>query len=431
MPRRFRNLEKLGSGGFAEVWRVSRRTDNNLFAKKILIDESTEAIKRFHREVRIFSKLDHPRIVKVLDIHLENKPYWYVMPLYKYSLFNKLSEVIRDKSAIFTIYTAIIEGMEYAHNQGVIHRDLKPENILMNDFTNIAISDFGLGRAFDAKTSRKTQTGDVFGTFFYMAPEQMIDAKNADERSDIYSLGRMLYELYTGPLTSLDQDLSRLPVGISIIVDRCTKREPQERFQTAGELLNSFQAIFDRNKIGDEKGKLRTLTGELIAGDSYDEGTIEDLNALICSLEGDEDEIQELCMKLPKNVFADLYGLFPQTVHTMINIFIEMITSQGWPFNYTDEIARACKKIVLAINDRTIRAKLIAAVMEVGVSHNRFFVINIFKDLICNYIDRSDTTALEVELLKYEPNLKSVASELDLHRLPDRLAELIVLVKNR
>ena len=89
------------------------------------------------------------------------------------------------------------------------------------------------------------------------------------------------------------------------------------------------------------------------------------------------------------------------------------------------------KKIVLAINDPTIRAKLIAAVMEVGVSHNRFFVINIFKDLICNYIDRSDTTALEVELLKYESSLKSVASELDLHRLPDRLAELIVLVKKR
>lgn len=169
-------MKKLGSGGFAEVWRVSRRTDNDLFAKKILIDESTEAIKRFHREVRIFSKLDHPRIVKVLDIHLDNKPYWYVMPLYKYSLFDRLSEVIGDKSAIFTIYTAIIEGMEYAHNQGVIHRDLKPENILMNDFTDIAVSDFGLGRALDAKTSRKTQTGDAFGTFFYMAPEQMIDA---------------------------------------------------------------------------------------------------------------------------------------------------------------------------------------------------------------------------------------------------------------
>ena len=156
-------MEKLGSGGFAEVWRVSRRTDNNLFAKKILIDESTEAIKRFHREVRIFSKLDHPRIVKVLDIHLDNKPYWYVMPLYKYSLFDKLSEVIQDKSAIFTIYTAIIEGMEYAHNQGVIHRDLKPGNILMNDFTDIAISDFGLGRALDAeKLNRATVSGHIY-----------------------------------------------------------------------------------------------------------------------------------------------------------------------------------------------------------------------------------------------------------------------------
>jgi len=197
------------------VWECVREDDGEHLAKKVLLDESEEAIKRFQREVRILSKLDHPRIVKVVAKHLQEPPFWYAMPVYQHSLRSTLNEVVGKQERIAKIYSMVLEGMQYAHGEGIIHRDLKPENILFNNDRDLVISDFGLGRALDAETSRKTYTGEWLGTFAYMAPEQLQDAKRADVRSDIFSLGRILYELYTGSIPGAVQDLTTLPIGYS------------------------------------------------------------------------------------------------------------------------------------------------------------------------------------------------------------------------
>jgi serine/threonine protein kinase len=132
--------------------------------------------------------------------------------------------------------SAILDGVEYAHAQGVLHRDLNPRNVLMNSDSDVIISDFGLGRVVDSESTRRTQSGFGMGTMLYMAPEQMDDAKYADQRADIYSLGRMIYEMYTGPLKSLHQDVSRLPPGIAHIVTRSTQPNAELRFQILSDL---------------------------------------------------------------------------------------------------------------------------------------------------------------------------------------------------
>ena len=106
----------------------------------------------------------------------------------------------------------------------------------MNSNEDLVISDFGLGRRFNAVTTRATLTGNGLGTPLYMAPEQIHGAKHVDARADIYSIGRILYELYTGELSLAVQDNSILPPPVQVIVAKCTKFAPDERYQTIGEI---------------------------------------------------------------------------------------------------------------------------------------------------------------------------------------------------
>jgi len=128
----YKDRGKLGSGGFGEVHQTIRVEDGKLFARKILVDRTQEGLVRFQREVRMLSKLNHPRIIEVVEIHLSDKPPWYIMPLYHRSLRDEFPAIVGDEGRIGAILTAIFEGIEYAHSQGIIHRDLKPENVLLN-----------------------------------------------------------------------------------------------------------------------------------------------------------------------------------------------------------------------------------------------------------------------------------------------------------
>ena len=184
----------------------------------------------------LLSKLDHPRIIKIIDTHLDSEPYWYVMPLYKHSLEDELPRIIGDEARIVQIVSMVLEGMAYAHDQGIIHRDLKPANILMDYDDVIVITDFGLGRDVDSITTRLTYTGDGFGTQGYWAPEQVTDAKRADHLSDIFAMGRIIYVLFTGDPATAIQGLTRLPIGIAAIVEKSTKPDRNLRFQSMTEL---------------------------------------------------------------------------------------------------------------------------------------------------------------------------------------------------
>jgi serine/threonine protein kinase len=284
------DTKDIGEGGFGKVTVCERETDKKLFAKKTLLPSAdAEGRERFVREVRLLSQLDHPNVVPVVTTRLQTAPLFYVMPLYRTSLADELSSVIGNDTRVHRIFSSILDAIEYAHSEGVIHRDLKPDNILLNNDSEVVVSDFGLGRLVTSDTTRKTSSGPGLGTWQYTAPEQIRDMKRTDHRADILSLGRMLYELFTEPLITAVQDITRLPPAIAVIVERATQARPESRYSSVTEMKAAWLTAIGAVAALSAYDEVRTLVSAVTSNSGSDQKQLQRLLDLVVSNQEDRD----------------------------------------------------------------------------------------------------------------------------------------------
>ena len=280
-----------------------------------------------------------------------------------------------------------------------IIRDLKPENILINADSDLVINDFGLGLKVDSNTTRLTKTGMYMGTFYYMSPEQLNDAKHIDHRTDIYSIGKILFECLTGEI-GINVDVNKIPKGLRYVVRKCLMNNPDERFQKVSELRNTFNASIDIIIQGTSLKSLRSIIDSIVTTDDYNELLPELINILSkIDLEKEKDNIHEMIMKLPKDIIIDLVDKDAELGYQVIENYVDNITAQSWPFNYTDSIGMKVKEIFYGINNDEIKAKLIYCVGEVGLYHNRWYVMDLFKEMLSS-IDNGDLAFLVISELE-------------------------------
>ena len=413
---------KLGEGGFGEVWRCRRKEDGKRFAKKTLLDGADdETEQRFAREIRLLRSLDHPNIVEVVGKRLETRPMFYVMPLYNGSLRSFLSTIQGDEKLLRVVYSSILDAVEYAHSQGVIHRDLKPENVLMDDTVNLVVSDFGLCRKMDAVSTRATATGQGMGTPYYCAPEQFSNFKDTDQRSDIYALGKMLYELYLGHPGFGTIDFSGLPTGIRAIVTKCIKNEPDLRYQTVTALKQAWHALIDaesRTSRGQEAAELRIR--DVLSDDEANEL----LSFIEESCGTDDDALHEFLIKTTTGAVGAMYSLDPDGIRRLIKRFGRFTAHSGWGFDYTDRIGAWCHALIRVSNDSEMRTDLAACVLEVGAGHNRYYVMDLLQDIFELMTDPGEQLLMREKLGEISPYLlEQVTGRLSLSRIPRLIAE--------
>ncbi len=242
--------EKIGQGGICEVYRARQPSLDRRVAIKVLRHHflaNTDLRRRFVREAKILARLSHPNIIHVIDAGTEGDWAYYVM---EYVEGIDYKQILRDKETTLNEKLGIIiqtlQGLEYAHNNGVIHRDLKPANIMVDHEGHARLTDFGIAHLFarpigDSRSGageQETQTGDMMGTPAYMAPEQRTSAKNVDVRSDIFSMGVILYETITGkkPLGRVRQPSElnhNAPKSLDEIILTCLEQDPADRHQSA------------------------------------------------------------------------------------------------------------------------------------------------------------------------------------------------------
>ena len=261
-------LSQIGAGGMGEVWRARDKRIGRDVAVKVLPDEfNDEAVKRFEQEARAAGALNHPGLVTIFDVGTSDRSPYIVMELLE---GQTLRDALGDEAAValplrkaIDYAAQIASALAVAHEKGIIHRDLKPENLFITSDRRVKILDFGLAKlAADAKDAdgRKrsskhlTAVGMAIGTPAYMSPEQ-VRADPVDHRTDIFSLGAVLYEMLSGkpafecfsavetmhavlnaepaPLESLVPNLSP---ALATIVNHCLEKDPRERFQSARDL---------------------------------------------------------------------------------------------------------------------------------------------------------------------------------------------------
>jgi len=262
---RYQVEKELGRGSMGMVFqaydpKIDRRVALKVLRPDLLTSEGFA--QRFLKEARAIGRLSHPNIVVVHDVGSDQGTIYIAMELLTGEPFH---EVMRNKEfsdkEITRLGSQAARVLDYAHQHGIVHRDIKPSNIILSPDGQIKITDFGIAHIEDPSAPQQTRAGEVLGTPAYMSPEQVL-GKPVDGRSDVYSLGVILYELSTGVRPFRGENLAAIFLAVtqqtppepakvkptvspelSGIIMRCLNKAPEERFQTGKELAAALEGV--------------------------------------------------------------------------------------------------------------------------------------------------------------------------------------------
>ena len=271
---RYTIIKSIGEGGMANVYLAEDSILNRKVAVKVLRgDLSTDEkfIRRFQREALSVSNLSHQNIVEVYDVGEEDGEYYIVM---EYLSGKTLKQLLKKRETltlteVIDIMSQITDGISHAHSSYIIHRDIKPQNIMIEDNGLIKITDFGIAMALNA--TQLTQTNSVMGSVHYLPPEQA-SGKNSTIKSDIYSIGILMYELITGnvpfkgdnaveialkhmkeKIPSIRKQNPAIPQSVENILLRATAKNPRNRYESAKQMHEDLLHCLDEEHANDKK----------------------------------------------------------------------------------------------------------------------------------------------------------------------------------
>ena len=341
---RYEIHELIGVGGMANVYRCTDTMDDREVAIKILKDEylnNEEFIRRFKNESKAIAIMSHPNIVKVYDVSFGDMIQYIVMEYIDGITLKEYIDrqgVIEWKDALH-LTTQVLRALQHAHESGIVHRDIKPQNIMLLQDGTIKVTDFGIARFSDKAT--RTMTDQAIGSVHYIAPEQA-RGDVTDGKTDIYSVGVMLYEMLTGKLpfegdSAVSVALMQLqstpkrprevnpsiPVGLEQITMRAMEKQPADRYTSAAEMLSDIERfrlnpsiVFDYNSSFVDKQPTRYVGNVPKKQIEKPKHVAEEKSKPVEPEETDEDEIKER-----SGVFYAVKGVLIAAVAVCVIIF--------------------------------------------------------------------------------------------------------------
>jgi len=269
--RNFEVMEKIGMGGMAVIYKAKQTSLDRIVAIKELhahLASDKEIIDRFEKEAKSVAKLQHENLVNIIDYGKEGNSYFIAMEYVEGGLTFKdlLGKVKKFPVTVaLRVVTEVLKGLEYAHDKGIFHRDIKPANVMISKDGAVKIADFGIAK--NLEQAGQTKTGQAVGTPAYMSPEQLAGRK-VDQRTDLFSLGVMFYEILGGIrpfpgdtlhtiITQIIQTTPRpveeldplIPPEISKVVVKALEKDMDKRYSSATEMLKDLQDYMQKESI--------------------------------------------------------------------------------------------------------------------------------------------------------------------------------------
>lgn len=373
-------IKQIGRGGFGNVDLV-QDTNGHQYARKTFsinqggsfpADLIQNVQRRFIREADTQSQFSHPNIMPVIHTDLQSNPPSFFMPV---AIASLADDIAFDRSLGGNQINAIMDilaGLEELHSLGIYHRDLKPQNVLRLSDQNgerYVISDFGLMSIKDTQLSVLTQTGMRMGSDYYTAPEIVADLRMASAKSDIYSVGCILHDLFGTTIRIPCNEISEQGFYADIM-HCCTRNDYNRRFSTVSDLREAIVSL-GQNIIANEP-QITDFIALLNSNQIISSTTWERIVNKACTLYPSQDA-RMLLESINLGRIQEIVAHYPLLASRLGVQYATLIKESGFNFEKCDGIANRAEAF-LALNDTNCKAEILIALLMMGTSHNRWYV---------------------------------------------------------
>lgn len=417
-------LAEIGGGGFGKVVKVRDIYTGEEIALKYCFSNEPVDLRRFKREVRIMEGIKHENVVDIINSNIEFTPPYFTMPLALHPVTDIIPTLQGDLHKTIQVFEQICNGINAIHNSGHTHRDIKPDNVLVYDGDRIAVSDLGLAKFNERDTSILTRASIYIGTYDYMPPEQMQygGTRDADHRGDIYQLGKTFYELLTG-LRPAVMNPKALHVSFWYVIQKATRQEPDERYQSVGQLLD---AIYDAKRASDPSSNPIALFGQLLSvaeqnleKNEYDTDNVRKIIQTVYGAE-DADDVIELFNKIPDRLIQVYVNNFAPEFEPVLEKYRKAIEDEAgeYPFSFAETVSRKMLIVFKNTKSSELKKDAVLAVLFASVKLNRFAAMSDFDTMLRDIYDDVDAFTIAGSLkdeLDYYSRLYDRVPKKELH----------------
>lgn len=403
----------VGSGGQATVHKAQDH-DGTQIAVKILKEEylsTPDYVERFNREIQIMQKLDHPGIVKVQPLRLNTGRPAYVMPWAEGSLQKEIDDNPwgLPEARVLDVYRSVLDAIEFAHRENVLHRDIKPDNVLYVDGI-VQVSDFGLARTMDSIFSPLTQSHVRVGTDGYAAPEVWAGgAKYADVAADIYSLGALLFHLFSVQHPASGIDIGKVPSQYRDLIVRATDVNPARRYSNVTDLIAALelrQGAAQQHLQVPEDTALGLIT-------SFQQGNTSaagELGHLLCDHEQDSQLYLNIVPKIPGPMIRQMELQGSGVLTRVLEAFYVFLDRQH-AFATTDSYGAFLHRAWTSIEDVPTKLSILRPLLLLAWSHNRYQVRTLFVKVAAQAARKTEFVYGICDILRENPEAKAFVRE--------------------
>lgn len=401
---RYQVVRPIGQGGMGRVLEVVRLADGLHLALKYC-DGNELSRRRMVREMRILEALEHPHLLPVLDSAMTHDPPYFVMPLATGTLAADLGQAGRDLGWAVSVFRQVCSGVEALHRSGVVHRDLKPANVLRLCDGRYVVADLGAAKREPRDSTILTRTCAILGTIAYLAPEQLLPGgtRQADVRTDVFQLGKILYQMVTGRSPAVLES-SLLAPPLRHVVERATAGRPEHRYPDVATLLEAVETVLDASSEDPCTDPLGTLQQVLSSVDSPLDTRLRDLRVLeaLSQLEGlTAGAVLDGFDLVPTHLLVTLSRDQPRWLLGPLALYAQSLrrAAARRPFDYADRVAERMRAVFLGTTNDALAVQALRALLVAAVALNRYAAMGVLRQLL--YQVRAPGLALPVaEMLR-------------------------------